>query len=96
MSYISVGELAKILSQNGIDIGRNRLYRELRETGYLMKDRNEPTQMSMNKGLFYIEKKVDRFGRIHVVTTTKVTPRGQLYFVNLFLNKYSGHHQLAI
>ena len=96
VSYISVGELAKILSQNGIDIGRNRLYRELRETGYLMKDRNEPTQMSMNKGLFYIEKKVDRFGRIHVVTTTKVTPRGQLYFVNLFLNKYRKYHQLAI
>lgn len=95
-SYITVGELAKILKQNGVDIGRNRLYNELREMGYLMKYSTEPTQLSMEKGFFYIEKRIDKFGRVHVLTAPKITPQGQLYFVNLFINRYARYNQLAM
>lgn len=87
-----VSELAKILRQNGVEIGQNRLFEWLRKKGYLCKvgqARNQPTQMAMDKGLFEIKQttinKPD--GSILVSSTTKVTGRGQIYFVNKFLNR---------
>ena len=87
-----VSELAKILRQNGVEIGQNRLFEWLRKRGYLCKSGqayNQPTQMAMEKGLFEIKQttinKPD--GSILVSSTTKVTGRGQIYFVNKFLNR---------
>lgn len=88
---ILVGELAKILKQNGYEIGQNRLFEILRNDGYLMKTGsswNMPTQYSMERGLFRVKEttinKPD--GSIHISKTVKVTGRGQLYFVNKFLS----------
>lgn len=83
-----VGELAKLLKQNGVNIGQNRLFKWLREHGYLTK-RNAPTQRSMEQGLFHvIERAVVRpDGASLTVSTTKVTGKGQLYFINLFLDR---------
>ena len=85
-----VGELAKILRQNGIEIGQNRLFDWLREKNYLCKygeRKNQPTQRAMELELFEVKKtsitKPD--GVILITTTTKVTGKGQLYFVNKFL-----------
>lgn len=88
---ILVGDLAKLLRQNGIDIGANRLFEKLREQGFLMKSgssKNMPTQASMDRGLFEIkEGSYINSDGVNVVTkTTKVTGKGQVYFVNLFLN----------
>ena len=88
---ILVGDLAKLLRQNGIDIGANRLFEKLREKGFLMKSgssKNMPTQTSMDRGLFEIkEGSYINSDGVNVVTkTTKVTGKGQVYFVNLFLN----------
>lgn len=88
---ILVGDLAKLLRQNGIDIGANRLFEKLREKGFLMKSgssKNMPTQSSMDRGLFDIkEGSYINSDGVNVVTkTTKVTGKGQVYFVNLFLN----------
>ena len=84
---ILVGELAKILKQNGCDTGQKRLFAWLRENGYLMKggsERNQPTQRSMELGLFEVTKGVVTRPDDTVITTvtTKVTPKGQEYFVN--------------
>ena len=89
---ILVGDLAKLLRQNGIDIGANRLFEKLREKGFLMKSgssKNMPTQASMERGLFEIkEGSYINSDGVNVVTkTTKVTGKGQVYFVNLFLEK---------
>ena len=84
-------ELATILKQNGVDIGQNRLFAILRETGYLIKQRGEnwnlPTQKAMDLGLFEIKKTsiVKPTGEIFTSTTPKVTGKGQIYFVNKFL-----------
>lgn len=85
-----IGELAKILRQNGVEIGQQRLFVWLRNNGYLCQGgerRNQPTQKSMNLGLFKLKKtainKPD--GTVLVTTTTKVTGKGQIYFVNKFL-----------
>lgn len=82
-----VAELAKILQQNGVNIGQNRLFAWLREHGYLGtrgEYYNQPTQRAMGMGLFEIKKtsitKPD--GSVLVTTTTKVTGKGQIYFVN--------------
>lgn len=88
---ILVGDLAKLLRQNGIDIGAHRLFEKLREKGFLMKSgssKNMPTQSSMDRGLFEIkEGSYINSDGVNVVTkTTKVTGKGQVYFVNLFLN----------
>ena len=88
---ILVGDLAKLLRQNGVDIGANRLFEKLREKGFLMKSgssKNMPTQASMDRGLFEIkEGSYINSDGVNVVTkTTKVTGKGQVYFVNLFLN----------
>jgi anti-repressor protein len=87
---ILVGELAKLLRQNGVDVGQNRLFELLRERGYLMKDgssRNMPTQRSMDLGLFEMKETVINRsdGGIDVKRTPKVTGRGQVYFLNKFL-----------
>ena len=89
---ILVGELAKILKQNGINIGQNRLYEWLRENGYLIKgnkrtDRNAPTQRSMDMGLFEVKIStvVNSDGSVRETRTTKVTGKGQQYFINKFL-----------
>lgn len=87
---ILVGELAKLLKQNGVDIGQNRLFEWLRENGYLIKrgcSYNMPTQKSMDLGLFEIKESVvpNQDNSVKVVRTTKVTGTGQQYFVNLFL-----------
>ena len=89
---ILVGELAKLLKQNGVSIGQTRLFAWLRDEGYLMKSgssRNMPTQRSMEQGLFEIkEGSYINSDGVNVVTkTTKVTGKGQIYFVNKFLCK---------
>ncbi|WP_370854478.1 phage antirepressor KilAC domain-containing protein [Megasphaera sp.] len=89
---ILVGELAKIIKQNGVDIGQNRLFKWMRENGFLIKSgaqKNMPTQKSMNLGLFEIKERnvANPNGSIMIVKTTKVTGKGQIYFVNLFLKK---------
>ena len=89
---ILVGELAKILKQNGIEIGQNRLFERLRQDGFLMKDgssRNMPTQRSMDMGLFTIKETVINKpdGSVLVSKTVKVTGRGQVYFIDYFLGR---------
>ena len=88
---ILIGELAKILRQNGYEIGQNRLFEELRQQGYLCSRgsmRNIPTQKSMDLGLFEIkERTIDNpDGSVRTVKTTKVTGKGQQYFINKFLS----------
>ena len=90
---ILVGEMAKLLSQNGIDIGQNRLFDWLRRNGYLIKDPkrsyfNLPTQRSMEMGLFEIkETTIQHSDHISINRTPKISGRGQVYFVNLFLKE---------
>lgn len=88
---ILVGQLAKILKQNGIDIGANRLFKWLRENGYLIKQQgmnfNTPTQKAMDFKLFRIKENtiVHSDGRTTINKTPKVTGIGQVFFVNKFL-----------
>ena len=88
---ILIGDLAKILKQNGVNIGSIRLFRWLRKHGYLIKrdasDYNMPTQKSMERGLFEIKETVipHRDGHTTISKTPKVTGKGQIYFVNKFL-----------
>lgn len=90
---VLVGELAKILKQNGVDIGAKRLFAWLRENGFLIKrkgtDWNMPTQKSMDLGIFEIKETVISHsdGHTSINKTPKVTGKGQLYFVNKFLEK---------
>lgn len=89
---ILVGELAKLLKQNGVEIGQNRLFRWLRENGYLMKtgsSYNMPTQRSMEQELFEVKETsiTHSDGHITVQKTPKVTGKGQQYFINRFLTK---------
>ena len=86
-----VGELAKILTQNGYTIGQNQLFAWLRNNNYLGKvgeRRNIPNQLYITKGLFELKKNThSENGVLKTTTTTKVTGRGQAYFINLFINK---------
>lgn len=87
---ILVGDLAKLLKQNGVDIGQKRLFEYLRSNGYLIKSgasRNMPTQRSMERSLFDVKENTiaNPDGSIRITRTTKVTGKGQTYFVNLFL-----------
>lgn len=87
---ILVSELAKILKQNGIDMGGTRFFKWLRANGYLISrkgnDWNMPTQKSMNLGLFEVkERTIDHGDHTTISKTTKVTGKGQQYFVNKFL-----------
>jgi anti-repressor protein len=90
---ILVGELAKLLRQNGVDIGGTRLFRWMRENGYLIRrsgsDYNMPTQRSMEMGLFTIKETAITHadGTVTVSKTVKVTPKAQIYFVNKFLGE---------
>lgn len=90
-STILVGDLAKILKQNGIDMGSKRLFNWMRDNGYLIKrkgsDYNMPTQKSMELGLFVIKESVytDYYGSKVVAKTAKITGYGQQYFINQFL-----------
>lgn len=92
-STILVGELAKILKQNGVEIGAIRLSEWLRENGYLINRKgsewNMPTQKSMNLGLFEIKETttVSADGDVKVHKTPKVTGKGQQYFINKFLKE---------
>ena len=88
---ILIRDMAKLLAQNGTDIGGNRLYEVLRRDGYLIKsgsDYNMPTQKAMELGLFFV-KETPRFAKEGAVIdrTTKVTPRGQKYFINKYAPK---------
>lgn len=88
---ILIGELAKILKGNGIEIGQNRLFERLRQDGYLIKrqgtDYNAPTQRAMELGLFRVKETAITHsdGHVTISKTTKVTGKGQQYFINLFL-----------
>ena len=92
---ILVGDMAKILRQNGVNIGGRRFFEWLREKGYLIKrkgtDWNMPTQRSVEQGLFEVKESVhiDGNGCNQITRTPKVTGKGQQYFVNKFLGKVS-------
>lgn len=87
---ILVGEMAKLLKQNGVEIGQRRLFEKLRSEGFLMKNgssKNIPTQRAMDLGLFEIKEGsyIDSQGNNVVTRTVKVTGKGQVYFVNKYL-----------
>lgn len=88
---ILVGQLAKLIRQNGVEIGQNRLFKWLRENGYLMKRKgisyNTPTQKAMEMDLFKVKESIyfKEEGEVKIVKTTMVTGKGQIYFVNKFL-----------
>lgn len=89
---ILIGALAKLIKQNGVDIGQNRLFQRLRDMGYLIKngqDKNMPTQRAMNMKLFRVKERTvgNPDGSVRTTRTTLVTGKGQIYFINLFLRK---------
>lgn len=89
---ILIGEFAKILKQNGVDIGQNRLFDWLRNNNYLIKTgerRNTPTQTAMEKGLFEIKERTlnNPDGSVRITRTTKLTGKGQVYFISKFLSE---------
>ncbi|NVO89469.1 phage antirepressor KilAC domain-containing protein [Lactobacillus rhamnosus] len=89
---ILIGDLAKLIRQNGVDIGQNRLFAWLREHGYLISKgdrRNMPTQRAMDLELFDIKERTfqNPDGSVRITKTTKVTGKGQQYFINKFLQK---------
>ena len=97
---VLIGDLAKILRQNGYETGQNRLFEKLRNEGYLVKgkkrsDRNMPTQYSMELGLFEIKETTITHsdGHITINKTAKVTGKGQVYFVNKFLAEGKGEEK---
>ena len=90
---ILVGELAKLLRQNGVEIGQNRLFDWMRQNGFLIRrqgtDYNMPTQKAMEMGLFEIKETsvVHSAGNVTINKTPKVTGKGQVYFINRFLDR---------
>ena len=89
---ILVGQLAKLIKQNGKEIGQNRLFRWMRENGYLMNrgdNFNLPTQKSMELGLMEIKERTvnNPDGSVRITKTTKITGKGQVYFVNRLCNQ---------
>lgn len=86
---ILIGQLAKLIKQNGYDIGQNRLFQWMREHDYLIKSgqrKNQPTQKAMDLELFEIKERTlnNPDGSVRITLTTKVTGKGQIYFVNKF------------
>lgn len=86
---ILIGDLAKLIKQNGTDIGQKRLFERMRNDGYLIKkgtSKNMPTQMAMKKELFEVKERVisNPDGSTRITRTTKVTGKGQIYFINMF------------
>ena len=92
-SSILIGDLAKLIKQNGVDTGQKRLFEWMRENEFLIKQKGEsynmPTQKSMNLGLFEIKERtvLNPDGSIRISKTPKVTGKGQQYFINVFLSK---------
>lgn len=90
---ILIGDMAKLIKQNGVDIGQKRMFAWLRDNGYLIKrngsDWNMPTQKSMEMGLFEVKESTvnNPDGSVRINRTTKVTGKGQQYFINKFLAK---------
>lgn len=89
---ILVGDLAKLIKQNGVDIGQKRLFEYLRENGYLIKNgssKNMPTQKSMDMKLFEVKERTinNPDDTVRITKTTKVTGKGQTYFINKFLGE---------
>ncbi|MBF1118241.1 MAG: phage antirepressor KilAC domain-containing protein [Solobacterium sp.] len=90
---ILVGDLAKLLRQNGLDIGQNRLFERLRQEGYLIKQKGEsynmPTQRSMDMKLFEVKESTftNPDGSTHITKTSKVTGKCQIYFTNRYLGE---------
>ena len=99
---ILVGDFSKILKQKGIDIGQNRLFQKFRDQGYLISRKgqswNMPTQRSMEMGLFEIEERAitNPDGTVKIRKTTKVTGKGQQYFINKFLSQKEINTQLTM
>lgn len=90
---ILIGDLAKLICQNGYQIGQKRLFEWLRQNGFLIKSgasRNMPTQRYVEQGLFEIKESnvQNPDGSIRITKTTKVTGKGQVYFVNKFAEKF--------
>ena len=88
---ILIGQLAKLIRQNGYEIGQNRLFEWMRENGYMIKSgsrRNQPTQRAMDMRLFEVKERTisNPDGSTRITLTTKVTGKGQVYFVNKFLS----------
>lgn len=88
---ILIGDLAKLIKQNGTDIGQKRLFERMRNDGYLIKkgtSKNMPTQVAMEKGLFEVKERTisNPDGSTRITRTTKVTGKGQIYFINKFKN----------
>ena len=88
---ILIGDLAKLLKQNGYETGQKRLFERLRAEGYLMKSgisKNMPTQKAADMGLFEVKETTitNPDGSVKITRTTKVTGKGQQYFINKFLN----------
>lgn len=86
---ILIGDLAKLIKQNGTDIGQKRLFERMRNDGYLIKkgtSKNMPTQVAMDKGLFEVKERVinNPDGSTRITRTTKVTGKSQIYFINMF------------
>lgn len=95
-SSILIGELAKLIKQNGVDMGQRRLFAWMRENGYLIKRKgseyNLPTQRSMEQGLMEIkETSVVHTGYTTISKTPKVTGKGQVYFINLLVGQSDGN-----
>lgn len=92
-SSILIGDLAKLIKQNGVDTGQKRLFEWMRENEFLIKQKGEsynmPTQKSMNLGLFEIKERtvLNPDGSIRISKTPKVTGKGQQYFINVFLSE---------
>lgn len=89
---ILIGQLAKLITQNGYSIGQNRLFYWMRKNGYLGKTGqhyNEPTQYGMERGWFEVKERTvnNPDGSVRITRTTKVTGKGQVYFINKFLNQ---------
>lgn len=91
-SSILVGQLAALLKQNGVNIGQNRLFERLRNDGFLIKfgeRRNCPTQRALDMGLFELKERTvnNPDGSVRITLTTKVTGKGQVYFVNRYIGE---------
>ena len=89
---IPIGDFAKVLRQNGVKIGQNRLFAKLRELGWLIKSgasKNCPTQRGCESGYFEVEEKIFRewTGEQRLVMKTKITPKGQIYFIKKFISE---------
>ena len=89
---ILIGDLAKLINQNGVDIGQKRLFEWMRANGYLIKSsgsRNMPTQHAMDMKLFTVKEGtyMDGNGDNIITKTTKITPKGQIYFINKFMEE---------